>query len=446
MRSPWGQYLVVFASNKDRADADGTELHTNFKLGSAGEYLAIVEADGSTVAHEYAPTYPPQSTDVSYGLAQQVTQTTLIEEGADARYIVPAGEIAGWETLGFNDNSWALGETGIGYENNPADYAAHIETSVPTTTASLYTRQTFNVSDPNAIDQLDLRLRYDDGFLAYLNGTLVASQNAPTTVNFNSNSTDQHLDQLAVEFVSFDISAFIESELVAGTNVLAIQTLNQPTSSDLLIEAKLIASEISESSSLGFMVTPTPGALNIITGPIITSVTQNPTQPTASQNLIIEATVSENAGNGIDQVDLHYRINFNTEITVQIFDNGFGADAVAGDGIYTGTISSGFYAAGDMVRWYITAEDTSGTVSRAPVFLDSDGEDQDPQYFRHRRHRPSPHQRSSHLRMVCPKSKRRQQHVGHARLRLLQRAILRQRLCPPARRKLASNFEKEFQV
>ncbi|MFI4860326.1 MAG: lamin tail domain-containing protein, partial [Phycisphaerales bacterium JB063] len=42
-----GEYLVVFASNKDRADADGTELHTNFALGAGGEYLALVEADGT---------------------------------------------------------------------------------------------------------------------------------------------------------------------------------------------------------------------------------------------------------------------------------------------------------------------------------------------------------------------------------------------------------------
>ena len=56
-----GQYLVVFASNKNRADADGTELHTNFKLSADGENLALVESDGITVAFEYAPQFPSQS-------------------------------------------------------------------------------------------------------------------------------------------------------------------------------------------------------------------------------------------------------------------------------------------------------------------------------------------------------------------------------------------------
>lgn len=63
-----GAYLVVFASNKNRRDP-AAELHTNFALGAEGEYLALVRPDGATPASEYAPTYPRQSVDVSYGLA-----------------------------------------------------------------------------------------------------------------------------------------------------------------------------------------------------------------------------------------------------------------------------------------------------------------------------------------------------------------------------------------
>ncbi|MDA1264798.1 MAG: CotH kinase family protein [Planctomycetota bacterium] len=62
-----GAFLVVFASGKDRADA-AAELHTNFKLGKEGEYLALVRPDGATVEHAYQPSFPPQYTNVSYGL------------------------------------------------------------------------------------------------------------------------------------------------------------------------------------------------------------------------------------------------------------------------------------------------------------------------------------------------------------------------------------------
>jgi hypothetical protein len=63
---PGGGYLVVFASNKDRRDAQ-RPLHTNFALGADGEYLGLVQPDGTTVASEFAPTFPAQAADVSYG-------------------------------------------------------------------------------------------------------------------------------------------------------------------------------------------------------------------------------------------------------------------------------------------------------------------------------------------------------------------------------------------
>ena len=61
-----GAYLVVFASGKDRS-VSGCELHTGFKLSGDGEYLSLVWPDGQTVEHEYAPAYPTQYADVSYG-------------------------------------------------------------------------------------------------------------------------------------------------------------------------------------------------------------------------------------------------------------------------------------------------------------------------------------------------------------------------------------------
>ena len=56
---PGGGYLVVSASNKDRAGANDPKLHTNIKLTSTGEYLALVKPDGQTTASFYAPYYPP---------------------------------------------------------------------------------------------------------------------------------------------------------------------------------------------------------------------------------------------------------------------------------------------------------------------------------------------------------------------------------------------------
>ncbi len=64
-----GAYLLIFASEKDRDDP-ASELHTNFKLSAAGEFLAIVKPDGVTISHGYDPSFPSQLQDISYGLFQ----------------------------------------------------------------------------------------------------------------------------------------------------------------------------------------------------------------------------------------------------------------------------------------------------------------------------------------------------------------------------------------
>src|SRR5262245_39476021 len=80
-----GHLFVVFASGKNRRTA-GSQLHTNFKLDAGGEYLALVEPDGATIAYEFAPTYPPQIPDVSYGVPQ--SSTTLLSPGASLAWHV----------------------------------------------------------------------------------------------------------------------------------------------------------------------------------------------------------------------------------------------------------------------------------------------------------------------------------------------------------------------
>ena len=61
-----GDFLVVFASGKNRT-AVTNELHTNFKLLAAGSFLALVDSQTNLVTR-FAPVYPPQQTDISYGV------------------------------------------------------------------------------------------------------------------------------------------------------------------------------------------------------------------------------------------------------------------------------------------------------------------------------------------------------------------------------------------
>jgi hypothetical protein len=111
-----GQFLIVFASKKDRR-VPGMPLHTNFNLNANGDYLALVEKDGVTIAHEYAPKYPKQATNISYGLSQYAS--TFVDTGATVSYRVPTSSDAGvnWTALDFNDSGWKTGRTGIGFGN-----------------------------------------------------------------------------------------------------------------------------------------------------------------------------------------------------------------------------------------------------------------------------------------------------------------------------------------
>jgi len=101
---PANGYLLVIADSSATPVQNG-RLHANFSLSKDGEYLALVRPDG-TVANAFAPEFPPQLKDVSYGLAQKTTE--WVGEGTPARYFVPdvsgpGSEHHGAGALGFAD-------------------------------------------------------------------------------------------------------------------------------------------------------------------------------------------------------------------------------------------------------------------------------------------------------------------------------------------------------
>ncbi len=99
-----------------------------------------------------------------------------------------------------------------------------VEPPMKDVNATVYLRTEFEAS-PAIYDQLTLHLNYDDGFVAYLNGTQVAESNAPALPAWNSPATSERPDREAVVAAAFDFTPHL-GLLREGTNVLAIQGLN----------------------------------------------------------------------------------------------------------------------------------------------------------------------------------------------------------------------------
>lgn len=264
-----GATLLLFASDKGAAGPPG-ELHTNFKLAAEGEFLGLVAPNGSTIVDSFAPEYPSQTTNVSYGLSMTGGTTSFVDDVTTMSYWAPTnGSVdATWRSLGFNDSSWAVSTAGVGYEGAPGgvnDYTSLIKAPVAAGTTSAYTRFVFNVPDPDAFDALNLEMIYDDGFVAYLNGELIESANAPENPGWNSaaGNINRGDDVVLADYVAFDVSEHLDL-LQAGANVLAIHALNQPNSSDMLMIPRLTATAASVSMPrvAGYFATPTPGAPN----------------------------------------------------------------------------------------------------------------------------------------------------------------------------------------
>jgi hypothetical protein len=442
-------FLVVFASGKNRA-VPGAPLHTDFSLKASGEYLALLEPGGA-VASEFAPTFPPQQPDLSYGVAQEVTTNSLVASGAPVRVMIPTDGTLGstWTQPGFNDTGWISGTTGVGYEtavpgfavwcylanvgvcnlpaaegvianpsqqfavyaenaavvnyfntgssahygndqtfpgltigpdqdnfvvqatatlhipspgnwtfgvnsddgfsltigsfslsypdtrgpgdtlqtfNFPAagDYALRLvfyecsggsevelfaapgsyaswdatnfrlvgdlangglEVRAPAVSggggslsyrpylktdvqaqmnginASAYLRLPFSVASPTALQSLTLRMMYDDGFVAYLNGQAVSQRLAPGTPQWNSPATAAHPNADALRFEEINLSDRL-GILRAGNNVLALQGLNQSASdADFLILPELVEYRIVNTTT-NYFATASPGAPN----------------------------------------------------------------------------------------------------------------------------------------------------------------------------------------
>jgi hypothetical protein len=215
----------------------------------AGDELTMVNPQGSGTMYYTLDGSDPRLPDTGGGI---VSTTTLIAEDAPKRALVPTVDIGtDWQGgVAFDDSGWAAGTSGVGYDTG-ANYVPYfdidVETEMHNTATTCYIRIPFSVDavERGTYNSMDLRVRYDDGFVAYINGEEVTrSSGARDPLNFDSASAEGHDDTLAVNFVTFNISNHLDKLVDGSDNILAIHGLNVSTgSSDFLISAELEAGE-----------------------------------------------------------------------------------------------------------------------------------------------------------------------------------------------------------
>ncbi|UCH13968.1 MAG: CotH kinase family protein [Bacteroidales bacterium] len=177
-----GDYLVVFASDKDRKDMPAN-------------YNTIIDW-GDQWKYRFVESQPP----------------------------------ADWNEIGFDDSGWYDGPSGFGYGDGD-------DATVINNARTVYLRKTFDITDASGITSAILHMDYDDGFVAFINGIEIsrAAMGTPGSPTYWDVYTDYDHEALIYqggtpERFDIDLSGGL---LQNGTNVLAIEVHNvSATSSD----------------------------------------------------------------------------------------------------------------------------------------------------------------------------------------------------------------------
>ena len=373
---PGGERLVVFASGKNLL---GEELHTNFNLRRGGEYLALVQPDGSTVEFAYAPRFPSQDKDVSYGLSADLSARGFFlnptpgeanveapVDNPDRQILIseimyhPASENdaeefielynAGLQTVELN--RWRI-SNGVDF-TFPEVSIAPGEYLVVAADADVFAAKYPGVTNVVAgwsgrlsnggetIELEDERGRRVDRVQYADQGDWAVRDLGPLDLGFRGWEWNAEHDGLgkSVELINLAAS-------------------NNP--------GQNWASSIAEEG--------TPGVVNSVAAsdiaPMIRSVEHFPLIPNSSDEVTVLARVTDESG-APESVSLSYRLDGDPDFTnVAMLDDGQGGDALAGDGTYAATLPA--KSNGAVVEFYVTAADAGGATRSLPAPIASTG-------------------------------------------------------------------------
>ncbi len=142
--------------------------------------------------------------------------------------------------------------------------ATNVQGPMLNSRTSCYVRTPFAAAGPGAYTAASLKMRYNDGYLAYLNGTKIGEKNAPASPAFNSVATATRTDAQSLTPEAINVSAYLPG-LINGTNVLALHGMNvTAASASFLILPELVVGTANPGAQNVYydLAKTTPGAIN----------------------------------------------------------------------------------------------------------------------------------------------------------------------------------------
>ncbi|MCK5801729.1 MAG: PQQ-binding-like beta-propeller repeat protein [Lentisphaeria bacterium] len=148
-----------------------------------------------------------------------VKSNALIPQNSAWSYLAGQHPQGSWTNTKFDDSAWKKGKSGFGYGD---DDDTTVLKDMQLNYTVVYIRKEFAVDTIDALAELQLKIRYDDAFIAYLNGKEVLRVGVGEGSGANARGLKGHE---AREYEIFQLGK-IGKLLQPGRNVLAIEGHN----------------------------------------------------------------------------------------------------------------------------------------------------------------------------------------------------------------------------
>jgi hypothetical protein len=177
---------------------------------------------------------------VDNGAAMPKTYVSLIAKGAEWQYLGGKDPGGGWAAT-TDDTGWLKGPAGFGYADG--DDATQIN-NMRGKYKYLCIRRSFDLTGKEDLAHLGLAVRFDDGFICYLNGKEVVRDNVESGSLGTARGIKAH--EADKRFRYYPLAAAKEF-LKPGKNVIGIEIHNEDLgSSDLTLDPFLVIGDGTE--------------------------------------------------------------------------------------------------------------------------------------------------------------------------------------------------------